>query len=69
MAQQGGVTATAAAAALFEAEKPSRSEVEKARRRLDELKDEGLLSVVSVDGANMYTAVQYNSFQVPGPTT
>lgn len=41
-----GITATEAATAMFETEKPSPAEREKARRRLDRLTSEGLLRVV-----------------------
>ncbi|WP_161967020.1 AAA family ATPase [Mycobacterium marinum] len=54
--QPGGVTASAAAAALFESDKPSRAQKEKARRRLEKLREQGLLAAVTVGGATAYTA-------------
>ena len=41
-----GVTATAAASAIFDATKPTTPQVEKARRRLDKLVDKGLVQRV-----------------------
>ncbi|MCW1823160.1 AAA family ATPase [Mycobacterium senegalense] len=64
--QPGGVTASTAATALFETEKPTKAEREKARRRLEKLKGEGLVSAVTTGGATMYTALSYTPFQVPG---
>jgi hypothetical protein len=54
--QPGGVTVAAAAAALFEEEKPSRAQKEKARRKLEKLREQGLVTTVTVGGATAYAA-------------
>ncbi|WP_170092336.1 AAA family ATPase [Mycobacteroides abscessus] len=54
--QPGGVTVAAAAAALFEEEKPTRALKEKARRKLEKLEREGKIAAGNVGGATVYTA-------------
>jgi hypothetical protein len=51
----GGVTVSAAAEAVFCTDSPSRSEVEKARRRLEKLKKEGVLQSAAIGGVVVYT--------------
>ncbi|HTZ14453.1 MAG TPA: ATP-binding protein [Mycobacterium sp.] len=49
-----GLTARDAAIALFEASQPSRAQKEKARRKLDKLKADGVLTVEERDGRSAY---------------
>lgn len=54
--QPGGVTVTAAAQALFDVEKPTDAQREKARRKLEKLHREGKIASGTVGGATVYTA-------------
>lgn len=67
-ASRGGVTAKAAACAVFEKERPNRNEIEKTRRRLEALVSQGSLRtlpktshtapVTYVDAADLHAAAQ-----------
>ncbi|MGV0747211.1 AAA family ATPase [Mycolicibacter minnesotensis] len=54
--QPGGVTVTAAAAALYEVEKPTDAHRERVRRKLKKLEQEGKIAAGNVGGATVYTA-------------
>lgn len=52
----GGVTVTSAAQALFDVEKPTDAQREKARRKLNKLHGGGKITAGNVGGATVYTA-------------
>ncbi|WP_018600948.1 AAA family ATPase [Mycobacterium sp. 155] len=52
--QPGGVSAKAAAAALYDMERPSPAQVEKARRKLKKLAEEGTVTEAIIGSASMF---------------
>lgn len=56
---KGSLTAREAAAVLFDAEKPTTAEVEKARRKLDKMARDGLLSVTTPGDDKSATATRW----------
>jgi len=58
-AQSGGITAVDAARAIFETDKPTPNEREKARRKLDKLAHEGLIVVIEPGDPATKTATRW----------
>ena len=54
--QQGGTTAKAAACALYDMERPTPGQVEKARRRLRQLVSAGTVTESTVGGVMIWTS-------------
>lgn len=68
--QPGGVTVTSAAQALFDVEKPTDAQREKARRKLNKLHDGGKITAGNVGGATVYTAATgLTAVEPPGAST
>ncbi|ULP48051.1 AAA family ATPase [Mycolicibacter virginiensis] len=63
--QPGGASAAQCASALFETDRPSSAEREKARRRLEKLRESGSVHRADVAGMAVYTAVNVTAVRVP----